>query len=262
MDKYINLVLDLPATLNQKLPKNNFNQVMDDSEKSVKDWVGLVYKIFALVFLVTMLYAVLKSGAEYLGGDASGLAKAGSVLSILVFLYASFPLAQIIRNAGDGLAASKSGIVDFVFKDVVVANIRAVGYLTALAAFFTAVVMTISFVFDSDVYGFSYGIINELGNVMSLPLEILGMLLAMASMGDFGDLFNQLYSLDFMGGASASAVDGWTWGGLASVALSYVSVLVVLIQLFVSLAVYHFLYGLASTFIKWVKGPYLPFKSL
>ena len=31
MDKYINLVLDLPATLNQKLPKNNFNQVMDDS---------------------------------------------------------------------------------------------------------------------------------------------------------------------------------------------------------------------------------------
>ena len=125
MDKYINLVLDLPATLNQKLPKNNFNQVMDDSEKSVKDWVGLVYKIFALVFLVTMLYAVLKSGAEYLGGDASGLAKAGSVLSILVFLYASFPLAQIIRNAGDGLAASKSGIVDFVFKDVVVANIRA-----------------------------------------------------------------------------------------------------------------------------------------
>lgn len=71
-----------------------------------------------------------------------------------------------------------------------------------------------------------------------------------------------LYSLEFMGGTMASAVDGWTWDGLSSVALSYVSVLVVLIQLFISLAVYHFLYALVTTFVKWIKGPYLPFKSL
>ena len=41
MDKYLNLLLDLPATINQKLPRNNFNEVMDGSENSVKGWVGL-----------------------------------------------------------------------------------------------------------------------------------------------------------------------------------------------------------------------------
>lgn len=93
-------------------------------------------------------------------------------------------------------------------------------------------------------------------------LEILGMLLAMISLHDFSDLFNQLYGLDFMGGKMASTVDGWTWDGLSSVTLSYVSVLVVLIQLFISLAVYHFLYALASALVNWVKAPYLPFKKL
>ncbi|MDG1684594.1 MAG: hypothetical protein P8H63_00970 [Flavobacteriaceae bacterium] len=262
MDKYLNLLLELPATINQNLPRNNFNEVMDGSEKSVKGWVGLVYKVFALVFLVSMLYAVLQTGLDHLNGGASSISKVGSVLAILLYVYASFPLAQIIRNAGDSLVSSKSGIIDFVFKDIVVVNIRAVGFITALGAFFTAVVMTISFVLNADVFGFSYGVANELGNIVSFPLEILGMFLAMISLGDLSDLFNQLYSLEFMGGTMASAVDGWTWDGLSSVALSYVSVLVVLIQLFISLAVYHFLYALVTTFVKWIKGPYLPFKSL
>lgn len=262
MDKYLNLLLDLPATINQKLPRNNFNEVMDGSENSVNGWVGLVYKIFALIFLLTMLYAVIQTGIDHLSGGASSMSKVGSVLAILLYVYAAFPLAQIIRNAGDSLASSKSGIIDFVFKDIVVVNIRAVGFITALGAFFTAVVMTISFVLNVDVFGFSYGIIDELGNIVSFPLEILGMLLAMISLHDLSDLFNQLYGLDFMGGTMASAVDGWTWDGLSSVALSYVSVLVVLIQLFISLAVYHFLYALVAAFVSWVKGPYLPFKKL
>ena len=38
MEKIINQILDLPQMLNQKLPKNCFNEMMDNSEGSVSGW--------------------------------------------------------------------------------------------------------------------------------------------------------------------------------------------------------------------------------
>ena len=55
MEKIINQILDLPQMLNQKLPKNCFNEMMDNSEGSVSDWTGKIFKVGALVVLVGML---------------------------------------------------------------------------------------------------------------------------------------------------------------------------------------------------------------
>ena len=52
MEKIINQILDLPQMLNQKLPKNCFNEMMDNSEGSVSDWTGKIFKVGALVVLV------------------------------------------------------------------------------------------------------------------------------------------------------------------------------------------------------------------
>ena len=56
MEKIINQILDLPQMLNQKLPKNCFNEMMDNSEGSVSDWTGKIFKVGALVVLVGMLF--------------------------------------------------------------------------------------------------------------------------------------------------------------------------------------------------------------
>jgi hypothetical protein len=261
MENIINQVLDLPAMVNSKLPKNTFNECIDGSENSVKGWVGLIYKAFALVFLLTMLYGVIMGGIESLTGEGDALSKVGSVLSILILIYAAFPLAQIIRNAGDSLASSSSGIISFIFKDVVVTNIRAVGYLTALSAFFGAVVLTVSYVLNAEVFTYGAGLMGGLDSMTAMPMGILEMLLGTIGMGEVSEIISGLYQMDFMGSASGS-VQGWTLEGLGALALNYVAVLVMLIQLFISLAVYHFIYGLAETFVNWIKGPYLPFKSL
>ena len=132
MDKITNLIdqlLDLPKMVNEKLPSNNFNAMMDSSEGSIAGWTGTFYKYGAFVVLVGALYAVITGGIEGMGA-AEGIGKAGAVLGMLVMIYAAFPITQVIRSAGDSLGSSKSGIVDFVFKDVVVANITVLGHVS------------------------------------------------------------------------------------------------------------------------------------
>ena len=54
MKNYLNTVLDFPKTVNEILPKNNFNELVDNSEKSIYEWIGQVFIVMALVFLVFM----------------------------------------------------------------------------------------------------------------------------------------------------------------------------------------------------------------
>jgi len=46
-----------------------------------------------------------------------------------------------------------------------------------------------------------------------------------------------------------------------SVAWEYVGVVVVLAKLYVALAIYKFFYGIISSFVNFIKNPYLPFKT-
>ena len=74
MEKIINQILDLPQMLNQKLPKNCFNEMMDNSEGSVSDWTGKIFKVGALVVLVGMVWSVVNGGMDAING-ADGLGK-------------------------------------------------------------------------------------------------------------------------------------------------------------------------------------------
>ena len=60
MEKIINFILDFPQMVNQKLPKNCFNEMMDKSEGSVSDWTGKIFRVGALIVLVGMLLSVIK----------------------------------------------------------------------------------------------------------------------------------------------------------------------------------------------------------
>jgi hypothetical protein len=74
MEKIINLILDFPQMVNQKLPKNCFNEMMDNSEGSVSDWTGKIFRVGALVVLVGMLFSVIKTGGDALN-SAVGIEK-------------------------------------------------------------------------------------------------------------------------------------------------------------------------------------------
>ena len=65
-------------------------------------------------------------------------------LSMLIWVYAAFPISQVIRSAGDSLASSKSGTIDFIFRDLAIANIKIFGYVAALVALFGAFAITLS----------------------------------------------------------------------------------------------------------------------
>ena len=66
MKNYLNTVLDFPKTVNEILPKNNFNELVDNSEKSIYEWIGQVFRVMAFVFLVFMLINVIGDGLKYL----------------------------------------------------------------------------------------------------------------------------------------------------------------------------------------------------
>ena len=81
MEKIINQILDLPQMLNQKLPKNCFNEMMDNSEGSVSDWTGKIFKVGALVVLVGMLISVFNGGMDaFNGAEGAGKVAAGFAL--------------------------------------------------------------------------------------------------------------------------------------------------------------------------------------
>ena len=123
MNKLLNLLLDLPKTVNDKLPENCFNEMMDNSEGSIKKWTGTAFKVGALVLLVVTLISVITNGMDTMS-SASGLGQVSAIVCLLILVYAAFPIAHVVRTAGDSLSASKSGSVDFIFRDFVTENIK------------------------------------------------------------------------------------------------------------------------------------------
>ena len=107
MEKLLNLLLDLPKTVNEKLPMNSFNKMMDDSEGSMKKWTGTAFKVGALVLLIVTLISVVSMLEWILFKDASGLGQVSAILCLLIMIYAAFPIAQVVRSAGDSLSSSK-----------------------------------------------------------------------------------------------------------------------------------------------------------
>lgn len=258
MEKILNQVLDLPQMINSKLPMNNFNSWVNDSEGSMACWVGKFYTVSALVVLIGSLLAVLSP--IWTGGMGEGIDIVGNVLTMIIWAYAAFPISQVIRAAGNSLAESKSGIVNFIFKDLAIANIKLLGHVAALVALFGALAMTLSWATSLNISGdFATAWIDNINYAYALPMAAIT------------EVTNGIVGLEFIGNILANdwtnwdptmaAGAHWSWGGLMSVAWEYVGVIVVLAKLYVVLAFYHFFYGLISSLVNWIKSPYLPFKS-
>mgnify|MGYP001565792626 CR=1 FL=1 len=258
MKNFLNQVLDLPQMINSKLPMNNFNSLVSDSESGIASWVGKFYTVSALVVLVGSIIAVLSP--IWSGGMGEGIDIVGSVLTIIIWVYAAFPISQVIRSAGDSLAESKSGIINFIFKDLAIANIKVLGHVAALVALFGAFAMTLSWVTSINISGdFATEWISNVDYAYALPMAALA------------ELTNGIVGLEFVSNIlvndwstwdpTLAAGGAWTWEGLMSVAWEYIGVVVVLAKLYVVLALYHFFYGLISSLVNWVQSPYIPFKS-
>jgi len=256
MEKIINQILNLHQMLNQKLPKNCFNEMMDNSEGSVSDWTGKIFKVGALVVLVGMLVSVFNGGMDAISG-AEGIGKLSAVLCTLILVYAAFPIAQVIRSAGDSLAASKSKMVDFFFKDFVVANIKALGHITALAALFGAICTTVAWVLGSDGMSISADLYDSFAYSYALPVDAMAAFMAMLGLEFVGGFIADFFSWDI----TVDGALGYNLESFVAVAKEYIQVVIILANLYVALAFYHFFFGILSSLFNWIKSPYLPFKS-
>ena len=259
MENYVNQVLDLPKMIGEKLPGNVFNSMVDDSESNIAKWTGMLYKVAALILVVGAVYGLISPLWDADVSLGEGKQMLGAIISMLIALYAVFPIAQVVRTAGDSLGKSNSSIVNFIFKDLVIENIKLIGKVMAIGVVFSAACMFLSWLTDITIMGgFSFLAMDSVNQFWSLPMEGLAALCGMFGLDFVSGVISDWMSWD----VSVSSGDAWSWSGLVAIGWNLVGALLILARMYVSLAVYHFLYGLISTFAGWLKSPYLPFKSL
>ena len=260
VNEMTNQLLDAPKMVSDKLPWNSWTACIEDSENKIAGWVGKIFQVLALATCLMILWGTLEplwadSGAMWQGAETKGLISA--IISILLWACAAFPIAQIIRNVGDGLGSSKSNTIGLVFLDIPVALIKMAGYILAMIGLFAAVSALVSFITTLNI-GNAMGMeMSELTEMASIGTAILFGILSDLGMGQFGDMMTEM-----MAGPDMGYGDAWTVAGAMGVFGSFISIVVILVNLYINVMVYQFLYGLASTLVKWVKAPYLPFKSL
>ena len=187
MEKILNKLLDLPQVVNSKLPGNTFNSWVQDSESNLPSWVGKFYTVSALVVLLTSLVVILSP--IWSGGMGEKMDILANILSMLIWVYAAFPISQVIRAAGDSLAVSKSGTIDFIFRDLAIANIKIFGYVAALVALFGAFAMTLSWATSLNVSGdFATGWIENINYAYALPMAATAELANLLNLSFIGDI--------------------------------------------------------------------------
>ena len=201
------------------------------------------------------------TSAEGLGmvtfSSASGLGQVSAIICLLILIYAAFPIAHVVRTAGDSLSASKSSSVDFIFRDFVTENIKALGHITALVALFGAICSTVGWVLNSDGMSMSVDLYGGFAYAYALPLDATGAFIEMIRLDFVGGVISDFFSWDLTG----SEASGYTIDGLVAVGYEYAQVILILAKLYLALAIYHFFYGILSTLTRWIQRPSLPFKS-
>ena len=185
----------------------------------------------------------------------------GLLVGGFIWLYAAFPLMSVIRRTADRLRTPGDSIVSYMFKDFVVANIKMVGQLSAITALFASLTMLLGWATDIAMIDHAIGTTAEsvqwMFEVPMMAVASFTELIGIESVNEFvSQMTNDGWKLTVAPG-EAQSMDG-----LISVLYSFATVILILVQLYVSVAVYTFMYGLASTFMNWVKSPYLPMKSM
>ena len=263
MDKIkdiFNMVVDSPNMVNSKLPWNSWNSCIEESENSIAGWIGKIFSIGSFLFLLGILYATLNPlwNGGFDGNDAMGII--GMLIGMLLWTYAAFPISKIVSNVGDNIGSSKSGIIHLIFLDLPVSIIKVAGYVLAMVGLFAAIGATLSFVTTLNIGG---GLANMTAGLVEMAsmgtTALFGMLSdspAYAIADAMDAVLNPDLSMLGYGG------DAWTIAGAMGVFAAFIGVLLTLINLYINIVIYKFFFGLVSTLVNWIKGPYLPFKSL
>ena len=256
MEKLINQVLDLPAMINGKLPWNSWNSCMDDSQGNLAKWTGDFFRVGAFVMVVFSLVASVQ-GLMGMEGDA--LAMVGMVLSTLLWVYAIFPIAQVVRSAGDGLAESKSDTVTFIFHDLIMAIIKVFGTVTAMIALFGALAMSVTWLTTVEIAtAYDAGMMEWMNWGYVTVASATEAFMAMFGLEYVGGIITGFYEWT-EGGAMTGG--NWDLADLVTVGWNFVGVAVILAQMYVTLALYKFYWTILNTLFNFIKNPYLPFRS-
>ena len=257
MEKLLNRLIDLPSEVNGMLPWNCWNSCMSDSEGNLASWAGDVFRVGAFVTWVCSVYASLS--IMWTGGMGEGAAIVGSILGMAVWVYAAFPIAMVVRGAGEEVAASKGDTVNLLFYDLPMATIKAVGYITALVAVFGAIVAAVSAVsagFVDMTGGVDVGYMANFDYAYALPASAMDAFTGMIGLEWVGGVLNDFWAWDV-----SRAGDG-TWAGdVVASAWGFVQVAVILAKLYVVMAIYTWVWTILNTLFNWVKSPSLPIRS-
>ena len=178
-----------------------------------------------------MLTSVVSGGMDAVSG-AEGLGKASVGLCALILIYAAFPIAQVVRSAGDSLAESKSSMVNFVFKDLVVASIKVVGHIAALTALFGAICSTVAWILNGSGMTIGVEMIGVFDYLYALPVEAMSAFLGMLGLGFVDVIIGNFMTWDVTG----SEASGYTVDGALAVGWEFVQVVIILAKLYVVLA--------------------------
>lgn len=262
---YLNQFINLPKMVNDMLPWNCWNACMSDSEKSIPEWINTIFKIAAVVFVLGGLFNTFKGfgdiGDYFDYGAAEGI---GFILGSLFWIYVLFPISNIIRDLGEEIASSKSHMIEFVLKDIPLALIRATGYIAALLALFGAI--SVSFEWLTSISLGSQSVWGTFGDMLGGASAVFNIGLmavaAMMSAFDMGIDIMDMSEMLLMTQGGFGGVEWFDFDALPMVIAAFVSVIGTLILVFVNLIIWKWVYSLGTTFVNWISGPYLPFKSL
>jgi hypothetical protein len=261
MDKIkdiFNMVVDSPNMVNNKLPWNSWNSCMDDSEGNLAKWTGDFFRVGAFVMLAASLYAIVMGIVT--DGMGEGMAVATTLVSTLLWVYAAFPIAQVVRSAGEGLADSKSDTVTFIFHDLIMAIIKVFGTVTALIALFGAIAMSFTWLTTIDVNtAYDAGMMPWMDWGYNTVASATEAFMAMFGLEYVGGIITGFYN--WTEGGAVTSAESFTWAGLVMTGWNYVGVAVILAQMYVTLALYKFYWTILNTLFNFIKNPYLPFKS-
>ncbi|MEY3084570.1 MAG: hypothetical protein RL037_750 [Bacteroidota bacterium] len=260
MENLIKQVCGVPKMAEDILQVNTINSTLNNVEANPGKWVGLSYQVASIIFLLCAVYnfidPFINEGLEGLDGKA----KTGLILASVIWLYAAFPMTQVIRNTGESLSSSSNNsILVFIFKDFILANIRMVGQLMAISALFLAVTVLIhrgaDIKMDYVNSSLDYSIVEW---IYSIPLT---------AASDFAYFFGfENLSETMLNGMKTWKIshDGHflSMSGLVEIGYAFCSVLLVLLNMYISIAIYSGLYGLGATFLNFIKNPYWPVKSV
>jgi hypothetical protein len=262
MKQIISKILDFPQMVNQKVMNAKLNSVVNDfdSQNGIRSYVKTIYQVAALVFLLGMEYVVVQAVLGLFGNaEVSIIGKVGGLLTLLLMAYSAFPMAQVIKSRGESLDGAHNGMVEFVFKDFVVTNIRIFGEVAAIGALFVAFNSTLSFVFGTDLStDAGDSMVSMMSGLYSYPMAAAASLVAAIPFFDLSMITNALHSFSGYALDSAQNASGWSLENLGMVCNSYINVIIGLAALYVNLAIYNFLYAIVAALVNFVPRLAIP----